>query len=195
MAAGRQPLFGSMLAHCVWSSPSTCISAAVQQLHIMSDEDGNHLGNWSTPSPDRSNYIIYTYSHISVLYSILLQSIVPKDSYVLYSMYLSNIVLSAWFWSELTSRLNAMFQTGTASCYWTPSSDQNWPVNHLRCSISVQNDRTSFGKSRVFSVSVLKKKFIPSHRMFGRMHGVLNVKKKLIAQFGRKPRDESFKPN
>jgi hypothetical protein len=31
--------------------------------------------------------------------------------------------------------------------------------------------------------------------MFGHMHGVLNVdEKKLIAQFGWKPRDESFKP-
>jgi hypothetical protein len=110
-------------------------------------------------------YIIYTYSHISVLYSILLQSIVPKDSCVLYSMYLSNIVLSAWFWSELTSRLNAKFQTGTASNYWTPSSDQNWPVNHLRCSISVQNDRTSLGKSGVFSVLVSTQKKNLSHHI------------------------------
>jgi hypothetical protein len=33
--------------------------------------------------------------------------------------------------------------------------------------------------------------------MFGHMHGALNVdeKEKLITQFGRKPRDESFEPN
>jgi hypothetical protein len=36
----------------------------------------------------------------------------------------------------------------------------------------------------------------PSHRIFGRMHGALNVgKKKLIVQFVCKGRDESFKPN
>jgi hypothetical protein len=35
-----------------------------------------------------------------------------------------------------------------------------------------------------------------SHRMFGHMYGVLNVDgKKLITQFGRKLRDESFEPN
>jgi hypothetical protein len=32
--------------------------------------------------------------------------------------------------------------------------------------------------------------------MFEYMHGALNIdEKKLITQFGRKPRDESFKPN
>jgi hypothetical protein len=32
--------------------------------------------------------------------------------------------------------------------------------------------------------------------MFGYMHGALNVdEKKLITQFGRKPRDKSFEPN
>jgi hypothetical protein len=36
----------------------------------------------------------------------------------------------------------------------------------------------------------------PSHQMFGHMHRALNVdKKKLITQFDRKPRDESFEPN
>jgi hypothetical protein len=42
-----------------------------------------------------------------------------------------------------------------------------------------------------------KKLFNPSHRMFGHMHGALNVnkKEKLIAQFAWKPQDESFKPN
>jgi hypothetical protein len=36
----------------------------------------------------------------------------------------------------------------------------------------------------------------PSYRIFGHMHGALNVdKKKLITQFGRKSRDESFEPN
>jgi hypothetical protein len=35
----------------------------------------------------------------------------------------------------------------------------------------------------------------PSHRIFRRMHGVLNVgKKKLITQFVCKCRDESFEP-
>lgn len=106
---GRQPLFGSMLAHCVWSSPSTCISAAVQQLHIMSDEDGNHLGNWSTPSPDRSNYI-YKYSHISVLYSILLQSKV-----------------SNWTATYCTQCIYPRL------CY-LHDSDQNWLADSMRSS-------------------------------------------------------------
>jgi hypothetical protein len=36
----------------------------------------------------------------------------------------------------------------------------------------------------------------PSHRMFGHMYRALNVdEKKLITQFGRKPRDKSFKLN
>jgi hypothetical protein len=34
-----------------------------------------------------------------------------------------------------------------------------------------------------------------SHRMFGHIHGALNVDKKLIIQHGRKLRDESFEPN
>jgi len=39
--------------------------------------------------------------------------------------------------------------------------------------------------------------FHPSHRIFGHMHGTLNVhkKNKLITQFGLKSRDESFKPS
>jgi hypothetical protein len=39
--------------------------------------------------------------------------------------------------------------------------------------------------------------FTPSHQIFGHIHGVLNIdkQKKLIAQFGWKSRDESFKPN
>jgi hypothetical protein len=42
----------------------------------------------------------------------------------------------------------------------------------------------------------LPKSFHPSHRMFGHMHGALNVdEKKLIVQFGWKSRDEFFKPN
>jgi hypothetical protein len=41
-----------------------------------------------------------------------------------------------------------------------------------------------------------QKFFTPSHRMFGHMHGVLNIdEKKLIAQFDWKPRAESLKPN
>jgi hypothetical protein len=36
----------------------------------------------------------------------------------------------------------------------------------------------------------------PSHRIFGHMHGVLNIdEKKLIAHFSEKLRDESFKSN
>jgi hypothetical protein len=34
-----------------------------------------------------------------------------------------------------------------------------------------------------------------SHRIFGRMHRVLNIDKKLITQFGCRSRDESFEPN
>ena len=38
--------------------------------------------------------------------------------------------------------------------------------------------------------------FCPLHRIFGRMHGTLNIdEKKLIAQFGKKSRDETFEPN
>jgi hypothetical protein len=37
----------------------------------------------------------------------------------------------------------------------------------------------------------------PSHRMFERMHEILNIDKKikLITQFSRNSRDESFEPN
>jgi hypothetical protein len=52
-----------------------------------------------------------------------------------------------------------------------------------------------FGYQSLRLVSI-QKFFTPSHRMFRHMHGVLNVdEKKLIAQFGWKPRDKSFKPN
>jgi hypothetical protein len=45
-------------------------------------------------------------------------------------------------------------------------------------------------KFQVFSLS------LSITSIFGRMHGALNVgKKKLIAQFGSKSRDESFEPN
>ena len=38
--------------------------------------------------------------------------------------------------------------------------------------------------------------FCPSHRIFGRMHGALNIdEKKLIEQLGEKSRDETFEPN
>jgi hypothetical protein len=41
-----------------------------------------------------------------------------------------------------------------------------------------------------------KKTFTPSHQIFRYMHKTLNIdKKKLIAQFAWKQRDESFKPN
>jgi hypothetical protein len=41
-----------------------------------------------------------------------------------------------------------------------------------------------------------QKNFTPSRQMFGHMYGVLNVdEKNLIAQFGWKSWDESFKPN
>jgi hypothetical protein len=41
-----------------------------------------------------------------------------------------------------------------------------------------------------------QKKFIPSHRMFGHMHGVLNIdEKKLITQIAINVRDEFFKLN
>jgi hypothetical protein len=50
----------------------------------------------------------------------------------------------------------------------------------------------------VFRPCLVLKNFqdFPSHRMFGHMHRTLNVdEKKLITQFGRKPRDESFEFN
>jgi hypothetical protein len=38
--------------------------------------------------------------------------------------------------------------------------------------------------------------FVPSHRMFGHMHGVLNVdEKQLITKIAINLRDEFFKPN
>jgi hypothetical protein len=38
--------------------------------------------------------------------------------------------------------------------------------------------------------------FTSSHQIFRHIHEVLNIdEKKLITQFGWKPRDESFKPN
>jgi len=49
-----------------------------------------------------------------------------------------------------------------------------------------------------FRARLVSKKFgfCPSHRIFGRMHGALNIdEKKLITQFGEKLRDETFEPN
>jgi hypothetical protein len=56
----------------------------------------------------------------------------------------------------------------------------------------------AYSCTKVYRPGLVPKIFClhPSHRMFGHMHGVLNVdEKKLIAQFSKKSRDESFKPN
>ena len=37
--------------------------------------------------------------------------------------------------------------------------------------------------------------FCPSHRIFGCMHGALNIDEKKIAQLGEKSRGETFEPN
>ena len=66
--------------------------------------------------------------------------------------------------------------------------------NALVCGINGGHDSkalfSSLPKYQIFQDS-------PSHRIFGRMHEALNINKKikLITQFRRNPRDESFKPN
>ncbi len=60
----------------------------------------------------------------------------------------------------------------------------------IRCDVFGKN---FWGAKRV---PLVTKKFFPktSHRIFGHMHGALNIEK-LIAQLGRKSRDESFESN
>jgi hypothetical protein len=74
----------------------------------------------------------------------------------------------------------------------------SWDYVLLAGHTPVYSDLTCRAIMNTYKVMFSSKNFQDSlsHRIFGQMYGALNVdEKKLITQFSRKPRDESFKSN